>query len=325
VLKLIMRLLEAREHEVHPFVDGREAIAYIRANPEVDALITSTAPTSMCGVELCWETRLIAGAGRPIYIILMSSNADEHTIIEALDSGADDFIGKPPAVEELYARLRSAERVASMQRDLIRMATTDPLSGLLNRRAFFERGAGLCDRAGGGRPLTAIMIDIDHFKRINDLFGHDVGDAAIRAVTRLAKGEGDVVGRLGGEEFVILRADTPLREAAGIAERLRRAIAGLEIATERGALTLTCSFGVSEWTVGDGVDEVLKRADLALYAAKSAGRNRVVAADAEACESLAANPNSVVRARVRPGDAAPRPAAGSMAAESPAHRQSATA
>jgi two-component system cell cycle response regulator len=303
VLKLIARLLEAREHEVHPFVDGREAISYIRADPEIDALITSTTPTSMSGMELCWETRLLAGAGRPIYIILMSSNADEHTIIEALDSGADDFIGKPPAVEELYARLRSAERLASLQRDLIRLATTDPLSGLLNRRAFFERATDLCDKAQTSRPPTAVMIDIDHFKRINDVYGHDVGDEAIRAVTRLAQRAGEVVGRLGGEEFVSLRADKTLAQAADLAENLREAIAGLEIATDRGPLRLTCSFGVSEWIDGDSVDQLLKRADLALYAAKSAGRNRVVAAHAEACASLVANPNSVIRTRVRSDDA----------------------
>jgi diguanylate cyclase (GGDEF)-like protein len=298
-LKFITRLLEAREHEVHPFVDGREAIGYIRSHPDVDALITSTTPVSMSGIELCWETRLVAGTGRPIYIILMSSNADEQTVIEALDSGADDFIGKPPAVKELYARLRSAERLATLQRDLIRLATTDPLTGLLNRRAFFERGSELCDRAGPGGAPTATLIDIDHFKRVNDVYGHDVGDEAIRAVSRLARSAGEVVGRLGGEEFVILHAGRTLAGAAALADGLREAIARMEIATERGPLTLTCSFGVSEWIDGDSVDRLLKRADLALYAAKSGGRNRVVAADAEACATLAANPNSVIRARMR--------------------------
>jgi two-component system, cell cycle response regulator len=318
VLKLITRLLQARNHEVHPFVDGREAVARIRADPEIDALITSTTPTSMCGIELCWETRLIASTGRPIYIILMSSNADEHTVIEALDSGADDFIGKPPAMEELYARLRSAERLASMQRDLLKMATTDPLTGLLNRRAFFERAADLCDKAERGGALSAIMIDIDHFKRINDLFGHDVGDEAICTVTRLAQAEGDVVGRLGGEEFVILRGDKTLSEAAELAERLRQAIAGLEIATERGPLRMTCSFGVSEWTDDDSIDQLLKRADLGLYAAKSGGRDRVVAADAETCASLTANPNSVIRARARGDDTSGRAAALAVGAPVPA-------
>jgi two-component system, cell cycle response regulator len=312
VLKLIARLLQARDHEVHPFVDGCEAIAYIRADPAIDALITSTTPSSMCGIELCWETRLIADAGRPIYIILMSSNADEHTVIEALDSGADDFIGKPPAVEELYARLRSAERLAAMQRDLIMLATTDPLTGLLNRRAFFERGRELCDDAKASRPTTAVMIDIDHFKRINDVYGHDVGDEAIRAVTRVARAAGDVVGRLGGEEFVILRADKTLAQAADLAEELRQAIAGIEIANDGEPLRLTCSLGVSAWTEGDSIDRLLKRADLALYAAKSAGRNRVVAADAAACATLTANPHSVIRTRARSDDAS-RSAASALA------------
>src|SRR5207237_4028964 len=131
-----------------PFVDGREALDHIKANAEVDVLITSTEPASLSGIELCWETRLLASCGRPIHIILMSSNRDQAHLVQALDCGADDFIGKPPAARELFARLRSAERMLSMQRDLIRLATTDPLTGLLNRRAFFEHGLQLCAQAG---------------------------------------------------------------------------------------------------------------------------------------------------------------------------------
>ena len=96
VLKSISRMLAAGNHEARPFVDGREALAHIKADPDVDVLITSTEPESIPGVELCWETRLLASRDRPIHIILMSSNYDQSHMIEALDSGADDFIGKPP-------------------------------------------------------------------------------------------------------------------------------------------------------------------------------------------------------------------------------------
>src|SRR5262245_24831371 len=141
-------MLAAGNHDARPFVDEGEALDDIKANADVDVLITSTEPESISGVELCRETRLLASRNRPIHIILMSSNYDQSHMIEALDSGADDFIGKPPAAQELYARLRCAERLSTMQRELIALATTDPLTGLLNRRAFFERAQAAC---GGSR------------------------------------------------------------------------------------------------------------------------------------------------------------------------------
>ena len=157
----------------------------------------------MSGLELCWETRVLAGRDRPIYVILMSSSIDKSLLGEALDSGADDFISKPPVADELYARLRAAERFGSMQRELVRLASVDPLTGLHNRRVFFElaEAARALQECGA---LTAIMLDIDHFKRVNDLYGHDVGDQAIAAVAKTAATEGAMIGRLGGEEFAML-------------------------------------------------------------------------------------------------------------------------
>jgi two-component system cell cycle response regulator len=279
VLKLVGRLLEARGHEVRAFTDGQAALDCIRLDLSVGALITSAELNSMSGMELCWEARLLATCNRQIYVILMSSNQDRHTLIEALDSGADDYIGKPPIAEELYARLRAAERVATMHDELIRLATTDPLTGVLNRRAFFERAREVCARADAGGALSAILFDIDHFKRVNDLYGHDVGDRAIRAVAQAAAGEELIVGRLGGEEFAALVDGQGLDRALALAERLRQNMASLKFDTSHGRLTLTCSFGVSEWEPGDTIDFMLKRADVALYAAKTGGRNRVVAAN----------------------------------------------
>lgn len=104
---------------------------------------------------------------------MMSSQYDQRSLIEALDSGADDFIGKPPLADELYARLRAAERIASMQRELIRLATIDPLTGLGNRRGFFEQATEACARViPPDGSLSAIILDIDNFKRINDSYGH---------------------------------------------------------------------------------------------------------------------------------------------------------
>jgi len=279
VLKLVRRLLEARNDEVCTFTDGREALEYIKSDLDVGAVITSTEPLSMSGLELCWEVRLLGSTQRPIFVILMSATSDESKMIEALDAGADDFIGKPPEVEKLYARLRAAERLAAMQRELIRLATIDSLTGAYNRRAFFEKAKEMCERAAAGAPLSAIMLDIDYFKKINDRYGHDVGDEAISAVAREAMIESPVVGRLGGEEFAILLEGRELAEAVAIAEALRLRLARLKLETGSTTVTFTCSLGVSQWKAADGIDRLLKRADVALYEAKVGGRNRVGVAD----------------------------------------------
>ena len=277
VLKCIERMLVARDHHVYPFTNGTDALRHIEGDAQIDSIIISAeqAPGSS-GVELFWQARLIASSYRPIYVILMSSHDGRKTLVEGLDSGADDYIAKPPLAEELYARLRAAERVTSMQRELIRLATTDSLTGVLNRRAFFARSQFVCDRALAGVPMSTIMLDIDHFKRINDKFGHALGDQVICRVAHQAQNDERVVGRLGGEEFaVILEAD--LAAATEIAEQLRADIASYEFDTPKGPLAVTSSFGVSEWHEGDNLDEMLRRADIALYAAKAGGRNRVVA------------------------------------------------
>jgi two-component system, cell cycle response regulator len=295
VLKFVKRMLEARDHDVLTFIDGAAALEHIKSDPQVGALITSAELTSMSGVELCWETRLVASGRRPIYILLMSSNEDRRNLIEALDSGADDFIGKPPIPEELYARLRAAGRLASMQYDLIRLASTDPLTGALNRRGFFEQAVEHCARAGAGEALSAVMLDIDHFKRINDNFGHEAGDEAIRGVVQGVTVANAIVGRMGGEEFAMLLPGRDLAAAAGLVEGLRQSIAVREFATGGQSLMLTCSFGVSQWEAYDSIDRLLMRADVALYAAKSRGRNRVVVADAALAMPHCDNPNITVR------------------------------
>lgn len=299
VLKFVGRLLEARDHEVRAFTEGEAALDYIRSDLKVGALITSAELSSMSGIELCWETRLLATCDRPIYVIVMSSNQDRQRLIEALDSGAHDYIGKPPVAEELYARLRAGERMATMQQELVRLATTDSLTGVLNRRAFFERAPKACSRAQAGAPLSAILFDIDHFKRVNDLYGHDVGDRAICAVAQEAAAESATVGRMGGEEFAILLEGRGLNDALAAAERLRGKMSALQFETSHGPLAITCSFGVSAWEPADTIEQLLKRADVALYAAKSGGRNRVIAADAKWPVADVAPPGSRLRAVAR--------------------------
>jgi diguanylate cyclase (GGDEF)-like protein len=299
VQKFVTRVLQARDHEVHPFGDGREALECVKTNPDIDALITSTVLPTMSGLELCWETRLIASGRRPLYIMMMSSNNDRHMHIEALDSGADDFICKPLVPEELYARLRAAERLGAMQRELIKLATTDALTGLLNRRAFFTRAASICSAADAKSPVSALMMDIDHFKQINDIYGHEMGDVVLRAVAAAASAESDIVGRLGGEEFAIVLEGHSIENAMAAAERLRSRLERLEFNGPDGTFHVTGSIGVSGGQPEDTIDRMLKRADVALYAAKSSGRNRVVEASSDVVEKYATNGSGVIRGQLR--------------------------
>ncbi|KAB7785457.1 GGDEF domain-containing response regulator [Methylorubrum populi] len=280
VLRIVAGMLEPRGHVVTQFTDSVEALAYVTDTPKVRALITSLEVRPLSGLELCWSARLLAESSRPLSIIAMSSARNARNLAEALDSGADDFIDKPPGAEELQARLRAAERLTTLQGDLIRLAETDPLTALLNRRAFLQRTRDAAQKTGPFGNLCAILLDIDHFKRINDEYGHDVGDAAIKAVAGLIEPEG-IAGRLGGEEFAVIVAGHPLAAAEAIASRLRLKASDLRIRSPKGPVRLTCSFGVSEWSDGETVEGLLKRADIALYEAKATGRNRVVSAMAD--------------------------------------------
>jgi diguanylate cyclase (GGDEF)-like protein len=279
VLRIVGQLLETAGHQAYPFTDGREALECLRANPDIEALITSVELPAISGIELCRTARSLSSIHRPLYIMVMSSSQEQQSLVKALEGGADDFIGKPPATEELFARLRAAERLSSMQRDLVRLATSDPLTGLLNRRAFFEKAEEVCAQAKAGSSLSAIMFDIDHFKRINDTYGHGAGDQVIRAVADQTRRKCDMVGRLGGEEFALLLKGKNVTEALKLAEQLRTAIAAMELMVDGDMVKFSCSFGVDEWEYGDTIDDLLRRVDLALYDAKAAGRNRVVTFD----------------------------------------------
>ena len=155
----------------------------------------------------------------------------------------------------------------------------DPLSGLLTRRAFEQASGEFLDKAYAKKqPVSVIVADIDHFKRVNDIWGHQAGDNAIAAFGALLKEKvrlGDKVGRIGGEEFCVLVRDCELRAAHGLAERIRQSFTALRIEGLPADLHLTASFGVAEWRYGEGYATLFGRADAALYAAKDSGRNRV--------------------------------------------------
>jgi two-component system, cell cycle response regulator len=281
ILKAVSRLLEDDGHVVSVFSEGREALDFIKSAPDVSVLMTSAELAAMSGLELCWEARLLSGRDRALYIILMSSNAEQSAVVNALDSGADEFIRKPPASEELYARLRTAERLLGQQREMIVLANLDSLTGAFNRRAFFEKTG---DLAEAGRCFAAIMFDIDHFKDVNDNYGHDVGDRVLSVIGGEARKNKAIFGRLGGEEFAVVLEGSSLDAATRYAEEVREQLAALSFESDGQSFSITASFGVAERAAQESIDLLLKRADAALYQAKRAGRNRVVAAPAETGE-----------------------------------------
>jgi two-component system cell cycle response regulator len=275
VLKLVTQMLGERGDRATEFTDSDAALRAVREDPSVDILISSLEVQPTSGLELCWEARMAMPARRPLYIIVMSSLSDENKLAEALDCGADDLIPKPLNPLEFHARIRMAGRLKAAQLHLVHLAETDSLTGLLNRRAFFDRLNTRLERAQLASAPTALLLDIDHFKRVNDMHGHLVGDEVIRQVSALVRQTSPISGRLGGEEFSILLEPMPENRLLKMADNLRRDASELAFAGEGRDFQITCSIGMSRWRPGDHPDDLLKRADVALYKAKTDGRNRV--------------------------------------------------
>jgi two-component system cell cycle response regulator len=216
---------------------------------------------------------------------------DRGRAVRALEIGVNDLLARPIDSEELLARVRTqikrkryADRLRHSLDHSLELAVIDQLTGLYNRRYMDSQVSVLAGRARrSGSPLSALVVDIDHFKKINDSFGHDVGDEVLREfAARLASNVRavDLACRYGGEEFVVLMPDTPIEGAHRIAERIRLNVAGapFRVAGGRETLNATISIGVAATTPEDGgAEALLKRADEAVYAAKAKGRNRVIA------------------------------------------------
>ena len=297
--RAVSRLIEQGGHEVVTFAEGLRALAYINQDAEVRALITSTQPLGISGIELCSAVRALSGTRRALHVMLMSSTTDYYLAVEALDNGADDFIHKPPIPDELRARLRLADRVTSMKQQLIQYATTDSLTGILNRRAFFDSAMEIVLEAQSEMILSAILFDIDHFKRINDSYGHDVGDRVLVAVAAETKETNGIAGRLGGEEFCVLVKAT-IADASARAGELQARVRRLRFNRDSSEFSVTCSFGIAEWEANDSIDNLIRRADIAMYQAKRSGRDRIVMSDTFAVTDCHDEWRGVTRVGVRP-------------------------
>jgi len=266
-------------YEVTVASDGSEAWAIMRQEESPSLVISDWMMPGMDGLTLCRKIRRMERPGYIYFIILTAKKA----VVEALEAGADDFLTKPFNPEELKYRIRIGERILNLERRILELANTDVLTGLLNRRAFMEKIRQEISRTRREkRPLSLIMADIDHFKRINDAYGHQAGDLVLKRFAEQLTASTrpyDFTGRYGGEEFIVCLPGTGRSCAGSIGERMRRQTEDMEIMLPDGSgpIRITASFGTAFHTPGSrlDVDSFIKRADEALYRAKREGRNRV--------------------------------------------------
>ncbi len=278
--------LEREGYEVVTADDGRQALE-LAAKTSPDAILLEVIMPVMDGIEACYRLKQDESLSA-IPIILVTSLDKEQDILRGLEAGADDYVVKPFNERVVAARTRAAVKRhqvatenARLMGELEQLATTDALTGLLNRRTFFagfERELRLAIRHE--MPLSVLLLDLDFFKKINDDYGHPVGDMALRTLAATLRSEfrsTDLVCRYGGEEFALLLPATEESDALITAERARAAIADLDISAGGSQLRITASFGIAG-RFGNTccVDDMLELADEALTVAKQTGRNRVI-------------------------------------------------
>jgi len=275
--------------EHRPVIESDPEKAKISAGGPVDLVIVNAVAKSFDGLRFTASLRSEERT-RQLPVLAMVDPDDRGRMVKALEIGVNDILPRPIDPQELAARVKTQiqrKRYTDYLRNnldhSLELAVTDQLTGLHNRRYMTGQLDSLVKRAGlGGDPVSALLIDIDHFKKINDTFGHDVGDEVLREFAlRLASNVRaiDLPCRYGGEEFVVIMPDTQLADALRIAERIRNHVAGspFKVAQGQEMLTVTISIGVSA-TAGesDSPEALLKRADEGVYQAKASGRNAVV-------------------------------------------------
>lgn len=275
------RMLSIHQYNVLQASGGQEALDLLEANPETKLVITDYNMPDMDGFALVKNIRK-KHPKEQLAIIGMSAQGSNILSARFIKAGANDFINKPFLTEEFYCRV--AQNVEIMEYiELIRdMSYIDPLTGLANRRKFFEEGPDMFKQAGEGQlPIAVAMADIDHFKRVNDTYGHDSGDQVIKLVADELNerfGKDGLVCRFGGEEFCILLTGEAATQAEARIEIFRATIENAIVEHDSFKLRCTISVGVCTY-LAENLDQMVVRADDALYEAKNSGRNQVVTAD----------------------------------------------
>jgi two-component system, cell cycle response regulator len=278
-------------HMVEVETTPQEAI-FRAAEGAFDLIIATLDFADYDGLRLCSQLRALERT-RQLPIVALAEPDDRPRILRSLDLGVNDYLVRPVDPNELVARVKTQLRrkryLDALRQNVqasIELAIVDPLTGLNNRRYLENHLGALLDTASGrGRPLSLMMLDIDHFKAVNDTFGHAAGDEVLKAVALRARRvirAADLMCRFGGEEFVVVMPDTGVDTALKIAERVRLAVESDPFAIEGGKNTInvTVSIGLADRGRDANPDFLLKRADRALYRSKHAGRNRVTTAAA---------------------------------------------
>jgi diguanylate cyclase (GGDEF)-like protein len=300
---LAQAAVESLGHSCVTATDGEEAWElFCKERPDV--LVTDREMPRMDGVQLCKTIRKEERDSSYTYIVLVTSAGEDDDVRSGMEGGADDYLTKPLDLFALETRLMAARRVTTLhaqlahfRTELAELARTDPLTKLRNRLTLGHDLDLLHSRSRRyKRSYSLALCDVDVFKLYNDTYGHQAGDQALRGVAlaldRHAR-QGDAVYRYGGEEFLVVLPEQAPADALAAVDRLREAVKalGIEHAASPGGV-LTVSAGVASFVAGRDVsaEEILKEADLALYQAKAAGRDRVVAVAEPAVDPLVYSP-----------------------------------
>jgi diguanylate cyclase (GGDEF)-like protein len=283
VSRLALKAMLVRDgYEVTAVSDGAQAWEILRGENPPRLAILDWLMDEMDGVEVCRRVRARPEL-RDIFLILLTSRVDQDHIVTGLAAGANDYVTKPFDRNELLARVRVGAQMMSLyaelavrMRELDALATMDALTGIANRRAFQARLDAEIVRTNRYRsPLALLMLDVDHFKSLNDAHGHQAGDQVLQKMGRLlasSSRETDLVARYGGEEFAIILVNADKTAAHVIAERFRARIE----AEPWPYRAVTASIGIASWkSADDSAAEMIRQADQALYFAKNSGRNQV--------------------------------------------------
>jgi diguanylate cyclase (GGDEF)-like protein len=265
--------------------NGRDALELCQQE-HFPIIITDWVMPEMDGIEFCRAIRAMPSE-QYVFILLLTSLDKKDELIAGLDAGADEYLVKPVHEVELAARLKAAQRILDLETSLKQLAQHDQLTGAYNRGYLDKQLSKEIQRSWRyGRPLSIIICDIDHFKLVNDRYGHQVGDQVLREfvtrINRSIRNENDWMARYGGEEFVIVLPETPPAGCLIVAERIRNLIAATPVLTHGGDVSVTVSFGALTIENTDLIEDmsmesILNKADECLYRAKETGRNRVVA------------------------------------------------
>lgn len=283
---MLVAVLKKMGHEVIPASSGREAWDELQKPDAPRLVVLDWMMPEIEGIEICRRVRQIPTTDPP-YLILLTAKDDVDSIVTGLNAGANDYLIKPYKIAELEARIGVGQRMLGLQAELNEMrealaheATHDSLTGALNRRAIYEALSHEFSRASRKTSSFSVcMCDIDFFKQINDKHGHLAGDDVLKELVRTLQSnvrDYDMVGRYGGEEFLIIAPDPGGIEDNHLFERLRSVVADTKFSTQVGNISVTISMGVARFTQERTIDELIAAADEALYRAKADGRNRVV-------------------------------------------------